>query len=119
MKNYIRAFAGVLLLAAGIGIAQPSRAITPFCDMLFDTTQSWGILISTTFLGPPGTTTGLYCFGDAWNAEVDRQMLEREAVMAIEESTIYSPSFLGGYAQQKGFNSLQEAAQDIVTNGIR
>ncbi len=52
------------------------------------------------------------------NAELNKIMIAREATMAIEENKVYTPSFLGAYADSHRMNLL-DAAKDIIVNGVR
>ncbi len=72
----------------------------------------------TTTTAPPLTITSLIACAIVDSAEVNRAMVEKEASMLVEKNEIFVPSFLGTYADQKNMN-LQEAAQDVMLNGVR
>lgn len=119
MKKFYTVLGLFLALASLSLTAKPAQA-KDFCDFIVGDTNGWGALALTTTFGPFGVTTGIVCFGAVWQgAEFDHEMLKREAAMALEENKIYQPSWLAPYAQTHNFNSLEEAASDVLKNGIQ
>lgn len=75
----------------------------------------WTLFTSTSTV--PVTTSVISCaLFD--NMEANRDFIEKEAIMVREEGMRYEPSFLATYADQKGINDLQTAADDVLKNSI-
>ncbi|OFZ19956.1 MAG: hypothetical protein A2X94_03920 [Bdellovibrionales bacterium GWB1_55_8] len=115
MKN---TFLAALTAAVALTFAQTQQA-SAYNDVCRTFTGPEGLIVlsvTATTLGPFGTTTSFQC---VFENGLDAGMIEREAAMLIEERAVYQPSHLGTYADMKGFKSLDEAAQDVMENGVQ
>lgn len=80
-------------------------------------TDTGGLWLTATTVPPVGTSITLVCIAGG-GAELDKEMVLREATMLVEENKIFIPSFLGTYAEQHKMD-IREAAQDVLVNGVR
>lgn len=109
------------LTLAALGTLLSTSNVFAHCDsdrIRITTTELFMTLTTTTVLPPVGTTTTIVCVLSD-DDDLNRYFIEREATMVIEEGQIFTPSFLGAYAEKQGKSDLRAVARDVLKNGVQ